>query len=97
MEETNKGISRKVDELGRIVLPAEFRQQLGIKGDDTLTMYVDTNRIILEKGQKVDELGRIVIPAGTRKALGISEKEELEIQVVDNKIILNKQVENKDQ
>lgn len=53
-------------------------------------MYIDTKRIILEKGKTVDALGRIVIPKETRKVLGIEEREELEIEVIDNKIILNK-------
>ena len=85
-----QAISRKVDELGRIVIPIEIREQLGIKENDSLTMYIDTKRIILENGKTVDALGRIVIPKETRKVLGIEEREELEIEVIDNKIILNK-------
>ncbi len=84
-------VKRKVDELGRIVIPIAMRKELDIKENDSLTAYVDTNRIILEKGREIDALGRFVIPYTTRKALGIKEKEELEIQVVDKKIILTKQ------
>lgn len=84
-------VSRKVDELGRIVIPIEMRKELDIKENDSLIAYIDTNRIILEKGREVDALGRYVIPYETRKALEIGEKEEIDIQVVDNKIILSKQ------
>lgn len=84
-------VSRKVDELGRIVIPIEMRKELDIAENDSLTAYVDSGRIILEKGREVDALGRYVIPMTTRKILGIGEKEELDIQVVDNKIILSKQ------
>ncbi len=43
------GIVRKVDELGRIVLPIELRRTLGIDEKDSLEIYVDQERIILKK------------------------------------------------
>jgi len=43
------GIVRKVDELGRIVLPIELRRTLGIAEKDPLEIYVDGDRIILRK------------------------------------------------
>lgn len=43
------GIVRKVDELGRIVLPIELRRTLGIDEKDALEIYVDQERIILKK------------------------------------------------
>lgn len=44
------GIVRKVDELGRIVLPKELRNSLNINERDPLEIYVDNeNRIILKK------------------------------------------------
>ncbi len=43
------GIVRKVDELGRIVLPIELRRTLDIKEKDSLEIYVDGNQIILRK------------------------------------------------
>ena len=39
------GIVRKVDELGRIVLPIELRRTLGIAERDALEIYVDGNSI----------------------------------------------------
>ena len=42
------GIVRKVDELGRIVLPVELRRTLDIAEKDSLEIYVDDNRIILK-------------------------------------------------
>lgn len=35
------GIVRKVDELGRIVLPIELRRTMGIEVKDALEIYVD--------------------------------------------------------
>lgn len=43
------GIVRKVDELGRIVLPKELRQTLRIAQKDPLEIYVDGDAIILRK------------------------------------------------
>ena len=43
------GIVRKVDELGRIVLPIELRRTLGIDEKDALEIYVDQEKIILKK------------------------------------------------
>ncbi|MHA0855250.1 AbrB/MazE/SpoVT family DNA-binding domain-containing protein [Paenibacillus sp. CMAA1364] len=43
------GIVRKVDELGRIVLPIELRRTLGIEIKDGLEIYVDGDRIVLKK------------------------------------------------
>lgn len=43
------GIVRKVDELGRIVLPIELRRTLDIDIKDSLEIYVEDSRIILKK------------------------------------------------
>ncbi len=43
------GIVRKVDELGRVVIPIELRRTLGIAEKDALEIYVDDDRIILKK------------------------------------------------
>ncbi|WP_085522388.1 AbrB/MazE/SpoVT family DNA-binding domain-containing protein [Tuberibacillus sp. Marseille-P3662] len=43
------GIVRKVDELGRVVIPIELRRTLGIDVKDALEIYVDDERIVLKK------------------------------------------------
>ena len=43
------GIVRKVDELGRIVLPIELRRTLDISEKDALEIYVEGSAIILKK------------------------------------------------
>ena len=43
------GIVRKVDELGRVVLPIELRRNLNIEEKDALEIYVDGNSVILKK------------------------------------------------
>lgn len=43
------GIVRKVDELGRIVIPIELRRNLDIDEKDSLEIYVEDDHIILKK------------------------------------------------
>ncbi len=45
------GIVRKVDELGRIVLPIELRRTLDIAEKDSLEIYMDGASIVLKKYQ----------------------------------------------
>lgn len=43
------GIIRKVDDLGRIVLPIELRRTLDIAERDELEIFMENDRIILQK------------------------------------------------
>lgn len=43
------GIIRKVDNLGRVVLPIELRRTLDIAECDELEIYMENDRIILQK------------------------------------------------
>ena len=43
------GIMKSVDELGRIVLPKKMREALDIDIRDKVTMFVDGDRIVLQK------------------------------------------------
>ena len=45
------GIVRKVDELGRVVLPIELRRTLEIEEHDPLEIALEENRIVLRKYQ----------------------------------------------
>lgn len=47
----NSGIIRRVDELGRIVLPIELRRMLDISEHDPVEISVEGDRIILHKHQ----------------------------------------------
>lgn len=43
------GIVRKVDELGRVVVPIEIRRNLGIGIGDPVEIYVDGQQVIMQK------------------------------------------------
>ena len=47
----NTGLVRKIDELGRIVIPKEIRRNLAIKDGEEMEIYIDENSIILKKFQ----------------------------------------------
>jgi len=48
------GIVRKVDELGRVVLPIELRRNMDINEKDALEIFVDNDKIILKKYEPAD-------------------------------------------
>jgi len=48
---SDTGIVRRVDDLGRIVLPMELRRTLGINVRDPMSISVDGERIIVAKHQ----------------------------------------------
>lgn len=46
------GMVRRVDELGRVVVPKELRRRLGIEDDkDSFEIYMDGDSIVLRKYQ----------------------------------------------
>ena len=45
----SSGVVRKLDELGRIVIPIELRRTMDISSKDTLEIFVDGDQIILKK------------------------------------------------
>lgn len=55
------GIVKRVDDLGRIVLPKELREQLGIYEGDQLEMYVDTDDgLVLRKYDPGSNIERMI-------------------------------------
>ena len=49
MSMLSTGIVRKVDELGRIVLPIELRRTLNIAEKDAMEIFVDGSAVVLRK------------------------------------------------
>ena len=50
------GISTRIDDLGRIVMPKELRRSLRIKNGDTLEVFVDNDSIILKKYSPMESI-----------------------------------------
>lgn len=53
---TKSGITRRIDELGRIVIPKEMRINLGIREGEPLELYVDNNTIVVKKFSQVENI-----------------------------------------
>lgn len=50
------GIIRRIDDLGRIVIPKEIRKNLKIKNGDNLEIYIDEESILLKKYSEVESI-----------------------------------------
>ncbi|MFV0440769.1 MAG: AbrB/MazE/SpoVT family DNA-binding domain-containing protein [Lachnospirales bacterium] len=48
------GIVRKIDKLGRVVLPIELRRNLNVNESDAIEIYVEGDKIILKKHDPCD-------------------------------------------
>ena len=49
----NTGIVRKIDELGRIVIPKEIRKSLNIRNGEDVQIFIKDDEIILKKYKKL--------------------------------------------
>ena len=50
------GVVRKIDELGRIVIPKEIRRTLGIRDGENLEIYIEEDKIILQKQMVIESV-----------------------------------------
>ncbi len=53
---SKSGITRRIDELGRIVVPKEIRYNLGIRDGEPLEIYTSDNAIIIKKYSQVENI-----------------------------------------
>lgn len=87
-----KGIVRRLDELGRITLPIEYRRALDYDANQGLLMYLKGNVICLKKGKgrKLDSLGRYTIPIEVRRTLKFDECELVDTWIEDGEVRIRK-------
>ena len=55
----SSGITRRIDELGRIVIPKEIRYNLGIRDGEPLEIFVNDNSIVIKKYSQIENLKSI--------------------------------------
>ena len=53
------GIIRRIDDLGRVVIPKEIRKNLNIKENDSLEIFIDGENIILKKYSNLSKVEKI--------------------------------------
>ena len=81
------GIVRRIDELGRVVIPIELRNKFGISEKDPIEIYVEGSTIVLKKyepncifcgnSKKLTEYnGKLVCSTCLEKLSNIKKEEE---------------------
>ena len=86
------GIVRKIDILGRIVIPKEIRNRLNIDENDNIEIYIDENMIILKKYSIISDIKEYIRNIGkaltsiTSNNIIITDKEEI---IYSNKLEIN--------
>lgn len=77
------GVVRKVDRLGRIVLPISIRKHFNIQIDDPMEIYIDGEQIVLRKYEPAcifcDNADNIILWNGKRICRSCVEKIKTEI------------------
>lgn len=79
------GIVRKIDELGRVVIPKELRRTLGIDKQDPVEIFINGDQIILQKYQPNTEKEEVI--ANLQK-MAFNAKSPNVIEVIDRAIKL---------
>jgi len=103
-----RGMVRRVDSLGRILVPMEYRKELGLEKDVRIEIEVleDGMRIRpLRVGgdagppasgrmtvRRIDNLGRVNIPVAARRMLDIAFHDELEIFLLRGGMFIRKKI-----
>lgn len=54
------GIIRRIDDLGRIVIPKEIRKNIKIKNGDNMEIFLDSDSIVLKKYSPIESIENII-------------------------------------
>ena len=86
------GIVRRIDDLGRIVLPKEIRKTLRIKEGDPLEIYVEKDEVLLKKYSPILNLSEITadLSKSINKVTGYS------VIITDTESVISAEGEAKD-
>ncbi|RDY70288.1 AbrB/MazE/SpoVT family DNA-binding domain-containing protein [Halobacillus trueperi] len=76
------GITRKVDELGRVVIPIELRRTLGINEKDTLEIFVNEDSVVLKKYKPSEDKEKVLQNLGRMKKHALHEDQIQAIEEV---------------
>ncbi|MAE32764.1 MAG: AbrB family transcriptional regulator [Actinobacteria bacterium] len=74
----SKGNLSKIDNLGRVVIPKSIRKALNIEHNDEISMYVDGDKLVINKGHR---------------DCGLCGSKDIEIQI-GTKFLCNKCIES---
>lgn len=78
------GIVRRIDELGRVVIPKEIRKTLRIKEGDPLEIYTDKDELLFRKYSPISSVGDFAESVAT----SLSEITESECIITDTDTVI---------
>jgi transcriptional pleiotropic regulator of transition state genes len=89
-----RGIVRKIDDLGRVTIPIEYRRVINLATGEALDLYIEGKVIRLKKGKgrKLDALGRYTLPIEVRRSLRFELNEIVDIYVDGDEICIKKEM-----
>ena len=105
------GITRRIDDLGRIVIPKEIRKNLKIKENEVLEIFIESENIILKKYSSFDDMDKVferfinvleditlsnVLITNREKIVGTSKRKEYDYLNKDLGNIVLKTIEKKE-
>ena len=82
----NVGIIRRIDDLGRVVIPKEIRRTLGIREGDPLEIYIQNDMVCYKKFNAEGELGGLL----DKVYLLLEEKNELSEDEIELRKLIRK-------
>jgi len=93
------GVVRRIDDLGRIVIPKEIRRTLRIRDGESLEIFVDKEMIALKKYSSMDDMAEIAktladtISSTIKKNIFITDRDRFIVTTgEDKKKYLNKSI-----
>jgi len=95
-----RGMVRRVDNLGRILVPKEYRRELGLEEDNRIELTTLPDGLLVRPlrggaegpARRIDALGRINVPVGARRALKIEFYDELEMFLLRDGMFIRKKI-----
>ena len=102
------GMVRRVDNLGRILIPMEYRKELGLEKDAGIEIAILEDGMLIRPlregvdagppvsgrmtARRIDNLGRVNIPVAARRRLDIAFHDELEIFLLRESLFIRKKI-----
>lgn len=97
---SSSGITRRIDELGRIVIPKEIRNTLGIRDGELLEIYINNDEIIIKKFSQVKNIKDIslkicdIISDTCNIDILITDRERVIVTTNNLQNVINKELTN---
>lgn len=87
------GIIRRIDDLGRIVIPKEIRRSLAIKEGDPLEISLENNKICLERYQtgNIDVLNTVIENIHYDEYLEVDKSKVLDLLTEAKKLLISQE------